>query len=197
LISSLSCQRNTKHKIVVIFDCEQIHSTSEGLKLLAIDMVKVGQKPSHADISNGVLASFALSLEGQDRAEFLRANGLAAHGVHIGAFVYLRRVFDRLITRAQERAQASDQAPNLDGLRMHEKIKALDGCLPPFLIKNSQIYSFLSNGIHELSEDSCGKMYEIMKSSIIFMLEQEREIKLRQTREQELDKLVAQLSSQQ
>lgn len=58
---------------------------------------KVGQYPSFADIALDESKEYRDILDGEETSEFHKAIGLAAHGVGIGSFVYLRRIFERLI----------------------------------------------------------------------------------------------------
>lgn len=92
---------------------------------------KVGQLPSVADLLTGELTKYRKVL-GDKYVELNRAVGLYAHGIGIGSFVYLRRIFEGLIDEAYE---AAKQDPNWDdGLyqraRMDRKIVLLSGCLP-------------------------------------------------------------------
>jgi hypothetical protein len=58
---------------------------------------KIGQFPSLADIANDESKTYRSVLTQEDSSEFHKAIGLAAHGVGIGSFVYLRRIFERLV----------------------------------------------------------------------------------------------------
>ena len=53
---------------------------------------------------------------------------------------------------------------------MDEKIKILRTYLPSTLCENSGLYSILSMGIHELSEDECNKHFVIVRSGIELIL---------------------------
>lgn len=186
-IARLKCQRNNNHLIYIVMRSSQ----SKDGKFFTTE--KIGQTPSHADIANGGISEFGSVLVKDDRAEFIRANGLAAHGVHIGAFVYLRRVFERLILRAKQREPQDLSEKDFNKLRITEKIDALSGSLPSFMVENKKVYSVLSKGVHELNENECGQYYELLRASIIMMLEQEREIKERHDREASLSKLLNQI----
>lgn len=185
------CARDKDHVICIITEMDSGFLDEK----LNLAFRKIGQIPTHADIANGNLGNFSSVLKGIDRSELIRANGLAAHGVNIGAFVYLRRVFERLIHRAKGRLKSGPSEADFSALRMDEKIEVLAGVLPDFLPKNRRIYAVLSKGIHELDEDTCGKLYELMRTSIILMLEQERDTLERETREKELTKLISGLQT--
>ena len=57
---------------------------------------------------------------------------------------------------------------------MEDKIELLKGHLPPFLVENKRIYSILSIGIHQLDEQKCLSYFDIMKQSIIIILEEDK-----------------------
>ena len=135
---------------------------------------KVGQYPSLADLHEKEIQKYRTIL-GLKYSEFARAIGLYAHGVGIGSFVYLRRIFEDQIEKAHERAQ---QDPNWDettfqGKRVHEKIALLGRFLPEVMVKNANIYSILSKGIHELTEDECLEYFTTVKSGVELILDEE------------------------
>lgn len=66
---------------------------------------KIGQYPSAADLAFGSLdAAFNRELEDGWRRELGTAVGLQSHGVGIGSFVYLRRIFEALLEEAHQQA---------------------------------------------------------------------------------------------
>jgi hypothetical protein len=106
--------------------------------------------------------------------EFTRAIGLNAHGVGIGAFVYLRRILEDLINAAKTEAA---REPGWDeGVfvrsRMDERIQILQGRLPKFLVDNRSIYSILSLGIHELTEKQCLDTFGTIRVGIELILDE-------------------------
>lgn len=110
--------------------------------------------------------------------EFTKAIGLAANGVGIGSFVYLRRIFEHLVFEALEVAKKDktefDETVFISS-RMNERIQMLSGYLPDFLVENHTIYGILSKGIHELSEDVCNKHFSILRESIEMILDEKLE----------------------
>ncbi len=136
---------------------------------------KVGQTPSLADLQTHRIKKYRKLLGDEKWKELSRAIGLKAHGVGIGSFVYIRRVFEHLIERARKEA-AKDE--NWDGerflsVRMVDKIKMLKDRLPEFLAKNHRIYSVLGKGIHELTEEECLKMFDPIETGIELILDEE------------------------
>lgn len=139
---------------------------------------KVGQYPSVADFHIGQVRKYSKVLPQDKMREFTKAIGLAANGVGIGSFVYLRRIFEYLVFEAYEVAKSNN--PTIDeaaftSRRMNEKIQMLSDYLPDFMVENHHIYGILSKGIHELSEEECKEYFAVLKSSIEMILEERLE----------------------
>jgi hypothetical protein len=146
-------------------------------------LIKVGQYPSAADIEKGDTEKYKVIL-GRDRLQELnRAIGLTAHGVGIGAHTYLRRIFESLVEEAHQSAKGGNawDEEKYTQSRMAEKIKLLKGSLPDFLVENPRLYSILSSGIHELTEQTCLANFEALKLCIEVILDQ----KLKESHEKE------------
>ncbi|OGF86511.1 hypothetical protein A3I28_03845 [Candidatus Giovannonibacteria bacterium RIFCSPLOWO2_02_FULL_43_37] len=136
---------------------------------------KIGQFPSVADFQIPQAENYRKILGEKQYKEFTRGIGLAAHGVGIGSFVYLRRVFENLIEEARTKAQAENvKFPNEEyqRVKMDEKIKMVENYLPEFLVENRSLYAILSKGIHDLSEDECLKYFETVKIGIEQILDE-------------------------
>ena len=137
---------------------------------------KVGQFPSFADIANDESKQYRTLLSTEDAAELHKAIGLAAHGVGIGAYVYIRRIFERLIDNRFAEFKTLENWPVEDfrRLRVAEKIEFLKDHLPDFLVKNKKLYGILSLGIHELNEADCLNFFSVIRASTIFILEEDK-----------------------
>ncbi len=137
-------------------------------------LMKVGQYPSIADIHIGQVKEYNKVLPKEQLKEFTRAIGLAANGVGIGSFVYLRRIFEHLIRECFDNHKGDIGLPEdkFTRLRMEEKIEALGKYLPSFLVDNRAMYSILSVGIHSLSEEECLEYFETIKSGIEIILDE-------------------------
>ncbi|NKM01320.1 hypothetical protein [Rhizobium leguminosarum] len=164
---AVTCGRNDSHKV-------RFYAF---LSKLTIE--KIGQYPSLATIANDETSTYRALLSKTDANEFHKAIGLAAHGVGVGSFVYLRRVFENLVygrfTEFKESEGWSED--DFKKLRMNEKIDFLRDHLPNFLVEHSRIYSILSVGIHELSEQDCLRYFNILKQSIVIVLEEDKKKK--------------------
>lgn len=136
---------------------------------------KVGQFPSVADFQIPQAETYRKILGEDQYKELTRGIGLSAHGVGIGSFVYLRRIFENLIEEAHIQAQLEIKELSNDDYvkaRMDEKIKMVKDYLPEFLVENRGLYAILSKGIHDLSEDECLQYFETVKIGIEQILDE-------------------------
>lgn len=162
--NSYICSRNENHQYFSYY-----------LKLGKSKLLKIGQWPSVADFQIPQVEKYRKILGEEEYKEFTRGIGIAAHGVGIGSFVYLRRVFENLIEEAHAKAQAENKNfPNEEYLkaRMDDKIKMVKDYLPEFLVGNRSLYAILSKGIHDLTEDECLQYFETVKIGIEQILDE-------------------------
>ncbi len=110
-------------------------------------IVKIGQYPSKANLDFGELDDAFKELSVAQRNELGSAIGLFSHGVGVGSFVYLRRIFEKLIKDAYDEAiqENTIDQDEYSKSRMVEKIKLLKDYLPSRLVKSSSLYGVLSN----------------------------------------------------
>jgi len=160
---TITCVRKPKH-IVQFY-----------LFLSEMNIQKIGQLPSLAEIENGKCEIYRKNMTKIDSSELYKAIGLAAHGVGIGSFVYLRRILERIVMVKFKKFKDIEQwdEKEFNQKKMAEQIKFLKDHLPQFLVNNQKIYSILSIGIHELNENECLKVFEILKRSIIYIIEED------------------------
>jgi len=140
-------------------------------------VMKVGQFPSVADFHIQELSKYTKVLAKDKLKEISRAIGLAANGVGIGSFVYLRRIFEYLIFTTFDEHKKTLGIADKDfiGQRMEDKIQILKDFLPKFLVENKPLYSILSLGIHELKEDECLAYFDTVRDGIEIILDQRLE----------------------
>jgi hypothetical protein len=158
----LKCVRDEKHRIWFY------------IRKCGPNVMKIGQFPSLADVAiNELRTKYKAVLKGDNWSELCKAVGLAAHGEGIGSFVYLRRVFERLVFQRFKDHENEEGWVEKDfiSLRMSEKVTSLSKHLPAFLVENAKLYSIFSRGIHELDNDQCLAFFEAGKGSILFILE--------------------------
>lgn len=154
-------------------------------------LTKVGQYPSMEDILSHDLQPYRKLLRPEDFAELHRAGGLYSHGIGIASFVYLRRIFERLIgLHYNELEKEGKPVPGFWEKRMDEKIQALASVLPPALVKYKKTYAILSKGLHELDEDTCRRFYPVVRAAIIRILDQDLQARKAAEAEEELDRQV-------
>jgi hypothetical protein len=156
------CSRNFSHEIFFVFRVED--STIQ----------KIGQHPSIADLEEYSIKKYRNILGKERYRELSRAIGLVGHGVGTGAFVYLRRIFESLIEEAHSKAANNSNwdEEKYGKCRMSEKIELLRDFLPDFLVENHHIYSILSKGVHELSDEECLMYFDIVKTGIELILDE-------------------------
>jgi predicted RNA-binding Zn-ribbon protein involved in translation (DUF1610 family) len=161
----LACSRNDEHRLKFIFE-------ATGGKIQ-----KIGQSPSLATIHSQDLRKYRNVISSEYLKELNMAFGLASHGVGVGSFIYLRRVFELLVEEARELASKDegwDQKVFIES-KMKKRITLLSKYLPSFLVDNAGIYSILSKGVHELSEEECLNYFPAMKTGIELILDEKVE----------------------
>jgi hypothetical protein len=155
------CSRNPAHVLTFVF------------LLRDRCLIKIGQHPSLGDLATGGFEKYRKVLPGEDLREFKKAVGLASHDAGIGAFAYLRRVFERAIEEAHAEAQAA--ATSWDEVafqraRVEERIGLLKGFLPELVVRNKALYGILSKGIHELTEKECLAAFPVVRTGLELIL---------------------------
>lgn len=144
------------------------------------EIVKIGQNPSMAELEyDSQDKAIVKELTNTQREELGKAVGLFAHGIGIGSFVYLRRIFENLVEEAHKNAKNDPDWKEDDYFRsrMSEKLVFLAKYLPKRLVENSSLYSILSLGIHELTEKECLENFILVKGAIELILKQKNDDK--------------------
>ena len=160
------CTHNHKHRIFYIFNITN--------KIIQ----KIGQFPSIADSMEGEIKEYKKILEKEldkeKSQEFSKAIGLFSHGVGIGSFVYLRRIFEAFIYKAKDQAleESTITEDEFHNKRMAERISLLSNYLPEIIVEHKELYGVVSKGIHELSEDECKKYFATIKAGIELILDE-------------------------
>lgn len=182
---AIKCTRNRDHKLYFMF-----HASDRKLQ-------KVGQLPSIADLNLFDVRKYSKVLDKKYFQEFTKAIGLSSHGIGVGSFVYLRRIFEFLIEESHALAMQS-KSWNEEAYgqsRMAERIELLKGELPDFLVENKSMYSILSKGIHELSEQECLAAFPALKIGIEIVLEEKLENMKRAKKLEEARRAISSLSA--
>jgi len=184
---TLTCKRNGKDilRFFVYRDDEKV--------------VKMGQFPSMASIQFAEIGKkYDTLLSVEDLKSFKRAISLAAEGVGIGSFVYLRRIFENLVreTFEQNKKDISETKEEFSVKRMKEKITILKSWLPSQLVEMNGLYKVLSKGLHELSEQECLAYFPALKLAIELILEQKIEMDLKKKRDEAVKKQIAEIAGE-
>lgn len=161
-------------------------------------LMKIGQYPTVADFHIGEIKQYKNVISDEKLREFTRAIGLAANGVGIGSFVYLRRIFEFLINEAYSKAKADGVVLEADyqRARMDEKIDLLHSYLPSFLVENKAMYSILSLGIHELNEQTCLAHFDTLRVGIEIILDEKLDEQKKKDKIEEAKKKLASLKGE-
>ena len=173
----LECARDNSH----VIDVE--------IRVVNGLLQKYGQFPSLSDLTMPELSKYRKVLGEARYSELRRGIGLFSHGANIGAFIYMRRVFELLIEA--HHAQHVVLFGEVEGYgRMHvaERVKTLSNTLPAFRVDNVKLYSILSRGVHELSEEACGAAFPAVRAAILLILDQDLRRVEQQKNEEEVRK---------
>src|SRR5690606_28471970 len=119
------------------------------------------------------------------------------HGIGIGAFVYLRRIFENLVESTRQSADPNDERKDqFFAMKMADRIKELSAQLPPAVVKYKEAYGIMSKGLHELTEADCKKYFPVVRAAIIAMLEQRYEAEEKAKAAVDLDRAIAAIASE-
>ena len=182
----LRCSRRPDHLYSYFF----VYSERDGV------LTKVGQTPSLEDVAGADIERYRKVL-GDEFAELRKATGLFAHGIGIGAFVYLRRIFESLVEMARKAEDPSgEREAEFRHMRMAERIGALKDMLPPAVVQYKDAYSILSKGLHELGEEECKRHFPVIRAAVIMMLEQRYEAAEKAKVAADLERAIAAIASE-
>lgn len=172
---------NRIHQINLVCTRVESHQMQFSVYLTQNQLFKIGQYPSIADISMPDLRKYREVLSKDKYKELNRGVGLITHGIGVGAFVYLRRIFEDLIEESHKKQSTTVgwDEETFQRSRMDEKIELLKSSLPSFLVESRKLYSILSKGIHELTEDECLEYFPTVKLGVELILDEKLEEKRR------------------
>jgi len=142
---------------------------------------KIGQYPSLADMQFFSFRKYQ-SLLGDYYKELTRAVGLHAAGIGVGAFVYLRRILEKLCNDAHPvyKKKKGWNEEEYRSRHFNERVQYLAsfGCeiIPAELdgVK-TKIYGVLGKGVHEYTEDECKGLFPYLLTTVELMLDKKVE----------------------
>lgn len=158
-------------------------------------MRKIGQYPSVADLTFPELDVYDKVLAEEDRREFGRAIGLYASGIGAGSYVYLRRIFERLLMQAKAKAGAAVDTDEFNRAHVDVKISMLSAYLPSALTSNPTLYGILSKGIHELSEKECIAYFPVVKECIYMILNEWEDMRRKEEQQKAMSAALSKIAT--
>ncbi|WP_459479992.1 hypothetical protein [Clostridium saccharoperbutylacetonicum] len=153
------------------------------------NLIKIGQYPSRMEFER-YIKEYSKVLSNENNRELNSAIGLAAHGIGAGAYVYLRRVFERLVFDIFNKEYKGEiTLDQFNSEKMEDKLKILNIHFNDSINKKL-LYGILSKGIHELEEAECRKYFNVVLQSLLIILEDQFEKNEKIKREKEVVKLI-------
>lgn len=155
---SFECTNNLEHRYLMMITVE--------LKDGCFIVRKIGQNPSMLTVKGFDFDKYKNILERINAYnDYKKADLSNADHFYVGAYAYLRRIFEKLICYYLGDIKLKDD-------HMDTKIDAVKDKFDPRirgLLKN--LYGILSKSIHELDEDESKEYYEYLKTVIDMQLE--------------------------
>lgn len=154
---------------------------------------KIAQNPTELDLLWKDFKKYEKILDDSKINELKKSIISYSNNYWIPAYLYLRRIFEYLIQSVYNDTKneywISDNDFRFKDTK--DKIDLLKIHLPDFLVDHKNIYSILSKWVHELNEDECLKYYDILKESIILILDQKLELLEKKDKQKNLTKLLS------
>ena len=178
----LACTR-AGHKVIFHFQVEEQQ------------LLKVGQYPSIAAIHYGELLHYADALGEQGLHDLHHADALSANSNSLGAYIYLRKLFETQLQMAYVQAQARPgwQAPGYADASIAAKVALLAQHLPAYLVQHPALYALLDLPVTELTEATCHRHYEALKTAVLLMADATLATNTRVLRESEAEQALSTL----
>ncbi len=175
-------QADCKHKMVIDF-----------MKIDENTIMKIGQIPSTYDLNEEINNKGFLKILGDEYSEYYKkACYLYSIGAFIGSLIYLRRIFEKLLidTYSNNKDSLGISFDAFKGMRMDNKLEKLKPFLPSVMFSQgfNKIYTKISNGIHNLDEGDCDKIFLVLKMGIEEILSEQLEKTQKEKRIKELNK---------
>lgn len=170
------------HNVIIIF--EIINENT---------IMKIGQSPSIYEMNKEINdKAFLKELDDEYSDYYRKACSLNSFDSNIGAMIYLRRIFEKLLLECfnENNNDLNISFEDFKKLRMDEKIVKLKSFLPELMFEAgyNAIYTKISDGIHNLLEDECQIMFIPLRMSIEEILIEKIELKNKRKRQVELSK---------
>lgn len=168
-------------------DCSEKHYCALHLKNLTIE--KIGQYPSFTKEAISEKLIKYKNLIPKYYPELTKAVSAYSQSMSVAGFVYLRRILEHLVDKkycAYGELEGIKFIDKLNEVEKHEKI------IPDELKElKAQIYSVLSKGVHEYSEEECSQLFPVVQFVIESILDEQLAAKERMGKAAEAKKLIA------
>lgn len=145
-------------KIAILFDKNSAYIT------------KIGQFPENSSLGHFVSEEYKKELRKINDAyiDYKNSEKSFRHGLYVGAYDYLRRVYEKMINYYLDKNNVVLEA-NASAEKKIKSIKtSFDKRIQDFLYP---IYSALSAGVHVMTEDECKENYSELKALIDIQLQ--------------------------
>lgn len=167
--------------------CQEIFRTSFTLSFKddKLFLTKIGQYCSLRDFNENYTNRFVKDLKNKElRKEYEEALITHDEGHSIAAYVYMRRVIEKLILQKFNEKERDKSIDDFKQLHFDEKIQYLKSELPE-LLQDKKIYELSSAGIHTLTEDECESYFPALQHTIeLILIDEAQKAKERQLRKQ-------------
>lgn len=170
------------HELIIVFEIIDQNT-----------IMKIGQSPSIYEMNEEINnKEFLKNLDEEFSEYYTKACSLNSFDSNIGAMTYLRRIFEKLLLDCFKENESSLNITleDFSKLRMEDKVKTLKNYLPEIIYDAgyNKIYSKISDGIHNLSEDECQKMFIPLRMAIEEIVTEKIELNRKRRRQAELSK---------
>lgn len=167
---TLRAQGDCNHKMLIIL-----------WKIDENTVMKIGQTPSIYDLDEHINNKKFLKILGEEyKGYYKSACSLYSFNTCIGALTYLRRIFEKLLidTYYENDSELNIEFNEFKSKRMEDKVKCLKKYLPNIVSAQgfNSIYTKLSDGIHNLSEEECQIIFPVLKDAIEEILTEKIEL---------------------
>ncbi|MDD4547137.1 MAG: hypothetical protein PHI05_00085 [Bacilli bacterium] len=132
-------------------------------------VMKIGQYPSIYDLNENINnKEFLKLLENEYASYYKSACSLHSFNTNIGAMTYLRRIFEKILIDTFNENESDYGIEEFKKMRIEDKVKNLKTHLPELIFEQGfcQIYSLISDGVHNLTEDECNENFDLLKCAI-------------------------------
>ena len=155
-----TCSKNPEHHYEMLL--------SIMVKDGSVTVTKIGQTPLPYQLISGPSAQYERLLEKFDaKQDFRNAKRAQSEGLYIGALIYLRRVFEKMIDYANKEAGNEGH----EGDKMEDRIRLAKAYIEPRVYsKMNGLWQLVSENIHNRDEKRAEEDYRHVEALLTFQL---------------------------